>query len=103
MIKVIGAKTSEGDLCAGAIFLTGLKKIIFLFSATSDVAKKQGAMSLIIDEVIKVNSQKDIVLDFEGSMDKNLARFYSSFGSKEVVYLHIKRNDLPAMIRWIKN
>ncbi len=99
---VVGARTGEGALCAGAVFIIGLKKIIFLFSAVSPEGRKSGAMSLIIDHMIKSTAQQGFVLDFEGSMDKNLARFYSSFGSKEAVYLRIKRNMLPKFVRWIK-
>ncbi len=102
-VQVIAARTHDDKVCAGAIFLIGLKKIIFLFSGTSAEARKNGAMSCIIDQVIKSNAGKDLILDFEGSMDKNLARFYSSFGSKEAVYLRIKRNKLPKFVRWIKS
>ena len=59
-------------------------------------------MSLLIDSFIKEHSREDNILDFEGSMDVNLARFYKSFGSKEVVYLQILKNNLPVIIRWLK-
>lgn len=56
----------------------------------------------MIDSFIKEHSREDNILDFEGSMDVNLARFYKSFGSKEVVYLQILKNNLPVIIRWLK-
>ncbi len=102
LISILGAKTSEGKLCAGAVFLQSDHEYIFLFSATNDSARNSGAMSLIIDYFIRTHVNENGKLDFEGSMDKNLARFYKSFGSSEVVYLQIKKNNLPSYIRWIK-
>lgn len=102
LVQVIGANSPEGNLCAGAIFMIGYNQVIFLFSATTAEAKKLGAMSMIIDHVIKSNALKNSILDFEGSMDKNLARFYKSFDSKEAVYLRLQWNNLPKFVRWIK-
>ena len=97
----MGIKTDD-KLEAGAIFLksdskSGSRKgeYIFLFSATGDRAKESGAMSMIIDTFIQNHSEENMNLDFEGSMDKGLARFYKSFGSEEVVYLQIRKNRLP--------
>lgn len=92
----------DGKLEAGAIFIRSNKEYIFLFSATGAKAKETGAMTLIIDHFIKTHSDQSINLDFEGSMDAGLARFYKSFGSKEIVYLQIRKNKLPLPIRWLK-
>lgn len=104
-----GVKTKENKLCAGAVFVESNKKVIFLFSAISMEARINGAMSFLIDNFIKENSQRNLTLDFEGSNNSNLARFYKSFGSKECVYLGYKNNDLPwilsksvTFIKWIK-
>lgn len=97
-----GILDSNGNLIAGCIFLKSKFSFIFLFSATNKEAKETGAMSLLIDSFIKEHSNEDYLLDFEGSMDINLARFYKSFGSKEVVYLQIQKNNLPVIIRWLK-
>jgi len=99
MAHVFGAYTDKNELCAGAFFVESNRKAIFLFSATNEEAKSNGAMSLLIDSFIKENSQRNIILDFEGSNDENLARFYKSFGSKELIYLHVKKNELPWYIK----
>lgn len=92
----------DDKLEAGAIFIRSNKEYIFLFSATGAKAKETGAMTLIIDHFIRTHSPEAMNLDFEGSMDAGLARFYKSFGSKEIVYLQIRKNKLPLPIRWIK-
>jgi hypothetical protein len=97
-----GVNTEKGELCAGAFFVQSNNKVIFLFSATNAVSKKNGAMPFLIDHFIQQNAQRNLTFDFEGSNDKNLARFYKSFGSKECEYLHIKRNNLPFPLKLLK-
>jgi hypothetical protein len=100
--QVWGANDKEGKLCAGCFFVESNGKSIFLFSGRSAEAKANGAMFFLIDRFIAQNAQRNLVLDFEGSNDPNLARFYKSFGSKECVYLQVRKNNLPALIRWLK-
>lgn len=92
----------DKELLGGAIFFEFNNRIIFFFSALHDKGKQVGAMHYLISEIIKNNSGKNKLLDFEGSNNLNLARFYMSFGSKEVVYLRYKNNNLPYPIKWIK-
>ena len=107
---ILAVKNKNEQLCAGAIFIESNRKVIFLFSATNDEAKTNGAMSFLIDNFIKENSQRNLTLDFEGSNNPNLARFYKSFGAKECVYYHYKKNDLAwiftksiTFIKWFRN
>lgn len=102
MSQNFGIRNSSGELMAGAVFLQSHGKAIFLFSAANDEAKKKGAMTVLIDTFIREHSGRELILDFEGSNDKNLARFYKGFGAEECVYLQVKKNSLPAPIKWIK-
>lgn len=121
--KIIGVKSGQ-KLCAGGVFVSGKdhvrpevssvvsgsgkglsvagQKIIFLFSASNREAKGNGAMFFLIDYFIRENAQKKLALDFEGSNNPDLARFYKGFGSKECHYLQIRKNNLPWYIRWVK-
>jgi hypothetical protein len=89
-----GVRTAEQKLCAGAFFVQTNNKVVFLFSATDLIAKKSGAMSFLIDHFIEQNAQRNLTFDFEGSNDKNLARFYKSFGSAVCQYKHVRSNRL---------
>jgi hypothetical protein len=102
LVERIGCRSEHGDLLAGAIFVKSIHSWIFLFSATTTDGKNSGAMSRVISTFIERHSGENIYLDFEGSMDENLSRFYKSFGSGEVVYLQIRKNTLPQFIRWLK-
>ena len=99
---VWGVNDKEGRLCAGAFFVESNGKVIFLFSGRNKEARTNGAMFFLIDRFIAANSQQNLTLDFEGSNDPNLARFYKGFGSKECLYLQVRKNSLPALIRWLK-
>ncbi len=92
----------QGELCAGAVFVESNQHVIFLFSGLNEVGKRLGAMPFIIDSFIKNHSGKNLVLDFEGSVIADLARFYKSFGSQECVYLQVTINNLPAPLKWFK-
>ena len=92
----------EKEFCAGALFIESNNKVIFIFSGSTQLAKETGAMPFLIDKFIEKNSQRNLILDFGGSNDKNLARFYKSFGSNDCFYLQIKKNKLPFIIKWLK-
>ena len=98
LVQVSGAYTNKNELCAGAFFIKSNNKIIFLFSGINSEARENNAMSLLIDTFIRENCQNHITLDFEGSNDPNLARFYISFGSKKCTYFKININRLPILI-----
>ncbi len=99
----MGSRDLKGNLLAGVIFFHTQSGFILLFSAVSEEGKASGAMSALISGFILEHAGYKGTLDFEGSMDPGLARFYKSFGSHEIVYLQIRNNRLPALIRWLKN
>ncbi len=109
MATTIGAYTEQNELCAGAIFVKSHQRLTFLFSGASAIGKEKNAMTLLIDYVIQQTAGNLLVLDFEGSDNPNLARFYKGFGSHPVSYPGIMINRLPLplklafnLIRYIK-
>ena len=89
-----GVYDERNQLCAGAFFMRAQNRLIFLFSATNDKGRKSAAMTFLIDSVIKEFSPGKLVLDFEGSNEENLARFYKGFGAKKVTYIRLRRKKL---------
>ncbi|NPD46581.1 MULTISPECIES: hypothetical protein [unclassified Lentimicrobium] len=92
--EIWGSFNPKNQLCAGAIFLKEERRRIFLFSATNKEAKTNGAMPYLIDSYIESYSGSQTILDFEGSNEPNLARFYKSFGSNVIHYPIINYNSL---------
>lgn len=93
----------QNTLLAGALFIITDNRLIFLFSGMSQEGKNKKAMFYLINEIIKKYSQTSMILDFEGSMDENLARFYKGFGGSEIIYTHVQFNRLPKLLKWIKS
>ncbi|MFA8301277.1 MAG: hypothetical protein ACEPOV_14005 [Hyphomicrobiales bacterium] len=104
--EVLGVINEFNEIIAGGAFLVSHHRIIFLFSGNNDEAKNKGAMSFLLDYCIKTNAGRDMVFDFEGSMDNNLARFYRGFGANETKYYQVVLNRFPFIIKqfinWIK-
>jgi len=97
--EIWGAFDEFNELVAGIIWVTSHQKTIFLFSAVSENGKTYSAMPWLIDSFIRQNAGKPLTLDFEGSNHEGLARFYSSFGAKKVIYQRYFRNSLPMPYR----
>lgn len=94
----------DGDkLCAAAFFIFSNNRFTFLKSGVTDDGKAKGAMHLLFDYFIKENSGKKYQLDFGGSSVENVARFYKNFGAKDCVYLQVKQNNLPNIVKWVKS
>jgi len=94
-----GVYDEFNELVAGILWITSHQKSIFLFSAVSENGRAYFAMPLLIDSFIRENAGKPLTLDFEGSNHEGLARFYSSFGGKKVIYQRYFRNSLPVQYR----
>jgi hypothetical protein len=80
----------EEELTALAFFLETKSRLIYLSGATSIKGREVQSMSFLIDEYIKSNCESEKVLDFEGSKDSNVARFYRGFGAKFKGYYRLK-------------
>jgi hypothetical protein len=94
----MGAYLPDNKLCAGIFFLHDRDRIIYHFAATDQNARENGAMFLLIDIFIKEHAGQPIILDFEGSADPNVARFYKGFGAKETGFDEILINHLPGKV-----
>ena len=92
--EIEGAYFEENLVC-GVVWLKTSGRIIFLFSGNSEKGKSTGAMLYLINEKIKALSKSHLKMDFEGSNNANLARFYKGFGGRHCVYGKYKRYLFP--------
>lgn len=97
-----GAFSKNNDLCAVALFANAHNKSIYLVGASNSEGYQNKAMFLLIDHFIKINSEHNIILDFEGSRIEGIARFYKGFGAKESKYPNVKRNKLPFFLNFLR-
>lgn len=98
MGETFGVYDAFNHLVAAALWITSHQKAIFLFSALSEKGKQLNAMPLLIDSFIHDHSGMPLTLDFEGSSDAGLARFYGSFGATRITYQRYKYDSLPLPI-----
>jgi len=64
--------------------------------------RTSGASHFMVDHFIQEHAGNRLLLDFEGSSIKSLARFYKSFGATEEKYPGIKLNKLPSIVKLFK-
>jgi hypothetical protein len=99
---IYGAYSSENELCAAAFFLFDSNRVYYLNAVSSDTGKEKSAMYAIVDQFIQDYAEQKIILDFEGSLNPGIARFYEGFGAECEIYQHIYRNTLPWPLRILK-
>lgn len=100
--QILMAYDQGNRAVAGCFLLFSSNRVILLFTGNSNEGKECAAMPFLIDEFIKTAANSSFVLDFEGSNDKNLARFYKSFGAENQSYQNLKINRLPLLLRFFK-
>jgi len=96
---IMGALLPDGKLCAAAFFLLDRSRVIFHFAASDSIARETGAMFLLINSFIREHAGQALTLDFEGSNDPNVSRFYKSFGATECNYYKVTINRLPWIVK----
>lgn len=98
--SIQGVYDSRNRLVAGAFFILGNNKAIFLFSGLSEAGRESAAMPFLIDSFIRQHAGRHLTFDFDGSNDPSLARFYKSFGSRECTYqrLEITRHPILSLL-----
>ena len=92
----------HNTIIAGAFFVEIFGRIVFLFSATNDIGKKQHAMTYLLDELFISRAGDQVIFDFEGSNIKGLSEFYRGFGSEETTYYNLVINKLPGPFKFLK-
>ncbi|HMM11306.1 MAG TPA: GNAT family N-acetyltransferase [Bacteroidales bacterium] len=95
-----GVYDKANQLLSGALFVKSNGKIVFLFSGTSPEGKAQHALTFMIDSIIREHAPGQYVLDFEGSDQTGLARFYLGFGGQTTTYPGVHINRLPWYLHW---
>jgi hypothetical protein len=90
------------ELIASACFSVCNNRIVYIKGASNSKGRDLGAMHMIMDEVIHLNSGNNLFFDFGGSSIPQVARFNRSFGAVDYSYQRLYRNKLPLLIRLVK-
>lgn len=82
-LEICSVYNGVNELIAGALFILDEERIWFWFSGRDERFSEQKPMFFLLDEYIKLKMGSPFILDFNGSMNPNLARFYSGFGGEK--------------------
>ena len=85
-LTVWGARDDDGTLLAGAVFLRDGNRHWFWFSGREEARADRKAMFFLMDEFIRQNAGTATLLDFNGSRNPNVARFYAGFGGERFTF-----------------
>jgi hypothetical protein len=91
------------ELVAGTFFVRWGGRLTFLKGLADPRGRDLHAMHFLIDRMIAEHAGQQLLLDFAGTNDADLARFYLGFGSERSVYLRALVNKLPPLIRMLKS
>ncbi|MGV3768202.1 MAG: hypothetical protein ACO1NW_18870 [Chitinophagaceae bacterium] len=97
-----GVKDAGGKLLSSCVFFFSHGRAYYILVGNHPNGRTLGASHALIDGFIRDHAGQDLILDFEGSDIRNLAYFYSSFGSVMETYHRIKVNRLPWWMKLVK-
>ena len=80
---------------AMALLLRDAGRLYLLQSTALPAGRDKGANHFLLDRLIHEFSGQSLLLDFEGSDDPGIARFYAAFGSIDQPYFFYRYNSLP--------
>ena len=92
----------NGQIEAGALFVQEGNRIIYLFNAASETGRRGNARTLLIDQIIRANAGKSVLLDFESPQKESIVNFYRSFGATEAVFCEVRWSRLTVVERVVK-
>ena len=84
--KIFITKNQKGELAAAVMLLFHQNRIINIINTTSIEGKKSGASHFLFNSIIQKFSNRQNILDFEGSSIPTIARFYEGFGAHEEIF-----------------
>lgn len=99
----VGVLNANKDIVAISFFMKFGKVIYYLIGGANEEGRVNSAMGFMINEIINRYAQEYEILDFEGSDADGIANFNRNFGAKDFVYLQIRKNTLPGIVKWVSN
>lgn len=98
----ISVMNENGELISAVFLIKKFNRLIYLISASNKQGKEKLAIFLLINELIRNNSNVNLVLDFEGGVIPSISRFLGGFGAYKKKYYRVVINRLPWPLKYFK-
>jgi hypothetical protein len=98
-LKLYGVFSENKTLIAALCLLGNENRLIYLLPISNIEGRNSFAMFLLINHLIKINSNQPKIIDFEGSRIEGIARLYRGFGAKYHPYFILKQFRPSFLIR----
>jgi len=95
LLEVYGVRTNDNRLAAGALFVKDGNRRWFWFSGRDNALSEGKPMFTLLNAFIRDHAETDLILDFNGSSNPNIARLYQSFGSVPHTIPFVRRYKNP--------
>lgn len=91
-VKILYAIDENENIHSTALFAYDSKSVYYLMSGSIEEFRDSQSLTLLIHEGIKLANKLGKSFDFEGSMKKNIERFFRQFGAEQKQYFDIKKD-----------
>ena len=91
LLDIYGVRTTDNKLAAGALFVKDGNLRWFWFSGRDNQLSACKPMFLLLDAFIHDHAGLDLLLDFNGSKNENVARLYQGFGGNRYIIPFVRR------------
>ncbi len=102
MLATRTIQNKENEILAAVILIIDRKRIYTLINYITTRGRKMMANHILLNEVLKEFSERDLLFDFEGSDLPGVKEFYEYFGPVNQPYFHYHFNYLPFPLNLIK-
>jgi hypothetical protein len=76
----------DNQLVSAVCWLDDFNRKVYLQAANNDIGKKASAAFGLVGEMLKQIQESNLMIDFEGSTNSGVQRFYHGFGAKNEAY-----------------
>lgn len=95
------ARDEHGAPLASGLFVKFGRRMVYLSGAQDPNNKPTGLMARMVWKGIETGLEDCDIFDFEGSMIQGVEGFFRGFGASPIPLLHVQKNELPLLVRWI--
>lgn len=89
-LEVWSVETPDGQLCAAAFLPFAHQRYTFLFSGRDAASNANRAMFYLVDQFIRAHAGENALLDFNGSNNEAVAKFYAGFGARKQEFAQVR-------------